>query len=67
VVILIVRSYLSLYHFLNNYLALNISEENITFALKSDSIFENDINLDKTLLLELPPGRFFYVSNIKKV
>lgn len=53
--------------FLNNYLALNISEENITFALKSDSIFENDINLDKTLLLELPPGRFFYVSNIKKV
>lgn len=53
--------------FLNNYLALNISEESITFALKSDSIFENDINLDKTLLLELPPGRFFYVSNIKKV
>lgn len=53
--------------FFNNYLALNISGENVTFALKSDSIFENDINLDKTLSLELPPGRFFYVSNIKKV
>lgn len=53
--------------FFNNYLALNISEENVTFALKSDSIFENDINLNKTLLLELPAGRFFYVSNIKKV
>lgn len=53
--------------YFNTTLSLALKPTDISLALKSDSIFENDLNINPEEVIELPPGRFFCIYNLKKV
>lgn len=52
---------------LNSYLDIDLKPNNISMSLKSDSMFEKDLLLNPTEVLELPVGRFCYIYSIRKV